>query len=69
MTLVYQAIHAALVPIALHELPGALDAFLEHIGRRNEKTRPKQTSLLQPLLEPRPSTAGTIRYKARAVPA
>jgi hypothetical protein len=27
MTLVYQAIHAALLPIALHEVPHFLDVF------------------------------------------
>ncbi len=38
MVLVYEAIHAALLPIALPDLPYVLDAFLEHIGRKNEKT-------------------------------
>jgi hypothetical protein len=45
MVLVYEAIHAALLPIALYDLPDALPVFLEHIGRRNEQTRPKQTEL------------------------
>lgn len=45
MVLVYEAIHAALLPIALPDLPYVLDAFLEHIERRNEKTRPKQTEI------------------------
>jgi hypothetical protein len=43
--LVYQALHAALFPIAPPDLPHALPAFLEHIGRRNEHTRPKQIEL------------------------
>lgn len=54
MTLVYQAIHAALLPIALREVPHFLDIFLEHIGRRNEKTRPKQTELFLQQLHPPP---------------
>ena len=45
MTVVYEAIHAALLPIALPELPYILDAFLEHVGRRKEKNRPKHTEL------------------------
>jgi hypothetical protein len=43
MVLVYETIHAALLPISLPNLPGALDVFLEHIARRNESKRPKQT--------------------------
>ncbi len=43
MVLVYEALHAALLPVALPDLPDVLPVFLEHIGRRNEKTRPKQT--------------------------
>jgi hypothetical protein len=43
--LVYEVLRAALLPIALPDLPDALPTFLEHIGRRNEKTRPKQTEL------------------------
>jgi hypothetical protein len=42
MVLVYEALHAALLPVALPDLPGVLDVFVEHIGRRNEKRRPKQ---------------------------
>ena len=45
MVLVYDALHAALLPIALPELPYVLDAFLKHIRRRNEKNRPKQTEI------------------------
>ena len=46
MVLAYEAIHAALFPIALPDLPHALPVFLEHLQRRNEKTRPKQTELI-----------------------
>ncbi len=46
MVLVYEALHAALLPLALTDLPSVLDVFLEHIRRRNEKKRPKQTELL-----------------------
>ena len=45
MVLVYQAIHAALLPLRRLTCPTSLDVFLEHIGHRNEKTRPKQTEL------------------------
>jgi hypothetical protein len=55
MVLVYQAIHAALLPIALPDLPDLLDVFLEHIGRRNEKKRPKQTELFLKEVRPEPA--------------
>ena len=55
MTLVYQALHAALLPARLHELPPFLDVFLAHIGRRNEKRRPKQTEIFQAQLRPQSS--------------
>jgi len=55
MVLVYEAIHAALLPISLPDLPGVLDAFLEHIGRRNEKTRPKQIELFLKEVHPEPA--------------
>jgi hypothetical protein len=55
MVLVYEAIHAALLPVALPDLPGVLEVFLEHMGRRNEKKRPKQTELF--LKEVRPQFA------------
>jgi hypothetical protein len=55
MVLVYEAIHAALLPVALPDVPGVLEVFLEHIGRRNEKRRPKQTELF--LKEVRPELA------------
>jgi hypothetical protein len=72
MTLVYQAIHAALLPIALHEVPHFLNIFLEHIGRRNEKTRPKQTELFLQQLQAWPSAVAAGRTssseQARASP-
>ena len=55
MVLVYEAIHAALLPLALPDLPGVIDVFLEHIGRRNEKKRPKQTELLLKEVQPEPA--------------
>jgi hypothetical protein len=72
MALVYQAIHAALLPVALHEVPHVIDVFLEHIGRRNEKTRPKQTELFLQQLQPPPSAVAEDRSssseQARASP-
>lgn len=59
MVLVYEAIHAALLPLALPDLPGVLDVFLEHIGRRNEKKRPKQTDFRLGQLSSLLSAAGT----------
>jgi hypothetical protein len=55
MVLVYQALHAALLPIALPDLPRLLDGFLDHLGRRNEKTRPKQTELFLKEVRPEPA--------------
>ena len=54
MVVVYQLIHAALVPMRLRDLPRFIDVFLEHVGRRNEKKRPKQTERFLPQLDPRP---------------
>jgi hypothetical protein len=45
MALVYQAIHAALLPLALPDIPHVLEVFVDPIGRRNERKRPKQTEL------------------------
>lgn len=56
MVLVYEAIHAALLPIALPDLPYVIEAFLEHIGRKNEKRkRPKQTELFWKGVQPQPA--------------
>jgi hypothetical protein len=53
MVMVYEAIHAALLPVALPDLPYTLDAFLEHIERCNEKKRPKQTELFWKGVQPK----------------
>jgi hypothetical protein len=70
MDLVYQAIHAALLPVRLPDLPLFLDVFLEHIGRRNEKKRPKQTEFffgqLSSLLSA--AGAGATNDQSRAPP-
>jgi len=55
MVLVYQAIHDALLPLRLHNLPKVIDVFVEDIERRNEKKRPKQTELFRAELRPLPS--------------
>jgi len=55
MVLVYEAIEAALLPISLPDLPGVIDIFLEHIGRRNEKKRPKQTERFLEEVLPEPA--------------
>ena len=55
MTLVYQSIHAALLPVRLHDLPVFIGVFLDHIGHRNEKRRPKQIELCRARLLPSPS--------------
>jgi hypothetical protein len=52
--LVHRAIRAALFPIALRDLPGAVSAFLKHIARRNEKKRLKQILLFLKATEPTP---------------
>jgi hypothetical protein len=52
--LIYEAIRAALAFAQLHEIPTILRAFVEHIGRANEKTRPKQIELFQNELRPDP---------------
>jgi len=54
MVLVHRAIRAALFPIALRDLPGAVSAFLKHIARRNEKKRLKQILLFLKATEPTP---------------
>jgi hypothetical protein len=58
MTLVYQAIHAALLPVRLYELPSFLGVFLDHIGHRHEEWRPKQTELFRAQCRPEPSGTG-----------
>jgi hypothetical protein len=41
------AIRAALSLVALHEIPAALDVFVEHLERPHEMTRPKQIEVFQ----------------------
>jgi hypothetical protein len=50
--LLYFAIHAAVLPVQLHDVPQFLDIFLGHIARRNEKKRPKQTEIFLGQLDP-----------------
>ncbi|MEY2933864.1 MAG: hypothetical protein RL033_4613, partial [Pseudomonadota bacterium] len=45
MALVYQTIRAALLPISPRDLPRVLDAYLQHLARPNQKSRPKQIEL------------------------
>lgn len=59
MTLIYQAIHAALLPVRLHDMPPFLDVFLEHIGHRKEKKRRKQIELFRAQLRPQISPASS----------
>jgi hypothetical protein len=52
---VNQALCAALNPIKLRDVPRALAAYLEHLARGNEHSRPKQIELLLLGLDPAPS--------------
>ncbi len=54
MVLVYEAIHAALLPVTLSDLPNLLRAFVEHVARRNERRRPKQTETFRARLQALP---------------
>jgi len=42
MVLVWQAVCAALIPIRLHQIPNALDGYLDHLERSNKHTRKRQ---------------------------
>jgi hypothetical protein len=55
MVFVYQALSVALNPIALRDVPRVVGAYLEHMSRRNEQTRPKQIERL--LLELVPASS------------
>jgi hypothetical protein len=55
MVFVYQALCAALNPLALRDVPRVLSAYLEHLARRNEQTQFKQIELLLFELNPAPS--------------
>lgn len=52
--LLYEALRAALGFVRLPEIPKILRAFVDHVGRANEKTRPKQIELFQNELRPGP---------------
>ena len=58
MDLVYQAIRAALLPVRMRDLPRFLDVFLMHVGRRNEKKRPKQIERFVAQLQPSAGPGG-----------
>jgi hypothetical protein len=47
MIFIYEAIRAALIFVPLHKIPEALEPFLDHLDRANEKTRPGQIELFQ----------------------
>jgi hypothetical protein len=57
--------------VRLRDLPNLVGVFVEHIGHRNEKTRPKQTALFRAQLQPLPSATkpnASARMPARAPP-
>jgi hypothetical protein len=54
MSIVHDAIRAALRFVPLHRLPEAIEPILEHLARSNETTRPKQLELFQRELWPAP---------------
>jgi hypothetical protein len=45
MTFVWRTLCAALLPIALRDVPRALERFLEHLGRRNEGFRERRAAI------------------------
>jgi hypothetical protein len=45
MTFVWHTLCAALLPIALRDVPRALECFLEHLGRRNEGFRERRAAI------------------------
>jgi hypothetical protein len=45
MTLLWQAIRAALLPISLRDIPRLLEGFLEHLGRRSDGTRERRAAV------------------------
>ena len=44
MTLVWRGICAALLPIALRDMPHALTRFLEHLARDNSRCRERRAA-------------------------
>jgi hypothetical protein len=57
MTVVYQALRKAFLPILVHQVPYLLGAFLANIGRRKETKRPKQIDLFLQQVQPQPAAA------------
>lgn len=47
MTLVWQCLRSGLLLVRPEKLLEALPAFVEHLGRSREKTRPKQIAVFQ----------------------
>ena len=45
MTLVWRGICAALLPIALRDIPSALDRFLQHLARDKQKCRERRAAV------------------------
>jgi hypothetical protein len=54
MVLVYQTIRAALLPLSPRDLPRVLNAYLQHLARSNQKSRPKQIELFLQKLRSQP---------------
>ena len=59
---ILDTIRGALQFVPLHEIPEGLDAFLEHLGRSHEHTRPKQIERFHHELRP-PSTGPPISQR------
>jgi hypothetical protein len=68
MDLVYQAIHAALLPVRLHDLPKFIGLFVEHVGHRQEKKRPKQTEVFREQLQALPSVPSGAARRPLSTP-
>jgi len=47
MTLLWQSVTAALIPIAISDLPLALLAFLKHLRRQTRSKRPRSAAVFQ----------------------
>lgn len=54
MVLVYQTLRAALLPVSPRDLPYVLGAYLQHLARPNQKSRPKQIELFLQKVRPMP---------------
>lgn len=54
MTLVRDAVRAALCFVPLHKIPEVIGRFVEHLGRSHKRTRPKKIELFQQELKPAP---------------